>query len=116
MTTDSDDPSNNMLCDWPGCSTRGNPYEDDGWCFYFRYHLWLPEGFYCPAHTAFIEAGKQNGFFDDWPRDMSPDVLETLEALDQFVPLESEEGQRIVRGLDAEVRRAEFRVHTRRKS
>jgi hypothetical protein len=104
------DPWDDTLCDWPGCQVRGNPYEDKGWCWYPRYYLWLPEGEYCPVHTAFIEEGKKTGYFKDWPRDMSPDVLEFLDMMAEFVPLDSDAGQRIVRKIDADARRAAFRL------
>jgi hypothetical protein len=89
-------------CEWPGCTATGDPCKDHGWCFFLRYYLQLPEGFYCPEHTAFIEEGQRTGYFKDWPRDMSPEVLAILEAYSQFVPLESEEGQRIIDEIERE--------------
>jgi hypothetical protein len=94
-------------CDWPGCSVESL---DRDMTFYLRYYLWIPEGFFCPEHTAFIEEGKRTGYFKDWPRDMSPKVLEMLDAMRSCVSLESERGQRIVRDIDAHARRAEFHI------
>jgi hypothetical protein len=94
------DPFDGTPCEWPGCRARENPYEDAGWCWYPRYYLALPEGFCCPEHTAFIEAGKLTGYFKDWPRDMSPEVLEFLDLMAPFVPLDSERGQEIIRQIE----------------
>jgi hypothetical protein len=107
---DDDDPCDNTPCNWPGCPARGNPYEDKGWCFWFRYFLWLPEEAYCPEHTAFIREGHRTGYFKDWPLDTSPEVLAFQEMLDEFVPLESEEGRRTMTDFWAAARRASFRI------
>ena len=108
------DPADGMPCDWPGCKATGNPYNDRGWCWYPRYYLWLLEGFCCPEHTAFIEAEKENdpadSFFRDWPLDTSPEVLAFNEAMRAFAPLDSDEGRRIVRELEAGANRAAFRL------
>lgn len=107
---DQGDPADGTPCSWPSCEATGNPYTDHGWCWWPRYYLWLPEGFCCPEHTAFIEEGKTNGFFRDWPRDMSPEVLDFIELAREFVPLDSGEGQRIVRESEAAANRAAFQV------
>jgi hypothetical protein len=105
-----DDARAHVPCDWPGCKVTGDPWEDKGWCFWFRYYLWLPEGFYCPEHNAFTEEGHRTGYFKDWPLDLSPEVLRDQEMREGLVPLDSEEGQRIMTDLEAEARRASFRV------
>jgi hypothetical protein len=71
-------------CDWPGCAAMGDPWIDQGWCFWPRKYLWLPEGFFCPEHDAAIRQGQDIGVFGDWPLDTSPKVLAYLEALSQF--------------------------------
>jgi len=111
--TDSDkddDPADNTPCNWPGCKVTVNPYKDKGSCFWSRYYLWLPGGFYCSDHTTFIKEGFRTGYFNDSPRDMSPEVLELHDALGEFVPLDSGEGQRILRDVEAEALRAGFRL------
>ena len=114
MTYDPDDPWNDTPCSWPGCKATGNPYDDQRWCWYPRYYLWLPEGCCCPEHTAFIEAEKKKGptdsFFRDWPLDMSPEVLALNEAMSAFAPLDSHEGQRIIREIEADANRAAWLV------
>jgi hypothetical protein len=105
-----DDPFDDTPCEWPDCLARGNPYEDEGWCWWPRYYLWLREGFFCPEHTAFLKAGAEAGGFTDWPRDMSPEVLDLQALMAEFAPLDSERGQSILRGIEAEARRATFRL------
>jgi hypothetical protein len=100
-------------CNWPGCTTCGDPLEGNGWAFWPRYYLWLPDGFYCPEHTAFMEKegwGSGSGYFKDWPRDLSPEALEFQELVAQFAPLDSDEGQRVMREVTADERRAGFSV------
>jgi hypothetical protein len=74
-------------CEWRGCSARGDPWLDEGWCWWPRKYLWMAEGFYCPEHDAMIRQGVEMGAFDDWPLDTSPDVLEFQQVLAEFVPL-----------------------------
>jgi hypothetical protein len=108
-------PFADYLCDWPGCTTCGDPLMGNGWAFWPRYYLWLPDGFYCPEHTAFMEKegwGSGSGYFKDWPRDLSPEALEFQELVAGFAPLDSDEGQRIMREVTATERRAGFSVVT----
>ena len=111
MTYDPDDPWNDTPCVWPACKATGNPYTDQGWGWWWRYYLWLPEGFCCPEHTAFIEAEKEkdpaSSFFRDCPRDMSPEVLAFRRDV---LELDSDDGQRIVREVEAVANRAAFRL------
>jgi hypothetical protein len=91
-------------CSWPGCKATGNPYEDAGWCFRPRKYLWLPDRFFCPTHDrAEIRAGIKSGQFNEWPID--PAYEES-----GFIPLESECGQSVLRGVNAAARRAGFHV------
>lgn len=99
------DPFNDTLCAWLGCAARDNPYEDKGWCFWLRKYRWIPEGFFCPEHNAELEEGVRTGRFKDWPV-----VDGYIEDPSGFVPLESREGQRILRATDAVTRRAGFRL------
>jgi hypothetical protein len=104
------DPWDDTPCEWPQCALHGNPYNDDGWCWHPRYYLWLPDGFFCPRHTVFIEEGKKTGYFKDWPRDMSPEVLERLDEMANWAPLDSDDGQRMIRKVEAAAHRAAFRL------
>jgi hypothetical protein len=79
---------------------------DDGWCWWPRKYRWLPEGFFCPEHDTHIKAMIASGVFDDWPLDMSPEVLEMLEAMAEFHLLDSREGREIVAGVN----RASFQI------
>jgi hypothetical protein len=74
------DPFDNTPCEWPGCTVRGNPMREQGWCWAIRKYRWLPEGFYCPTHEKIMREGIQGGDFEGWPLDNDPVVLETLEA------------------------------------
>ena len=68
-------------------------------------YLWPPEGFYCPKHSVVIQEGIRAGDFKDWPLDTDPEVLETLEGIAKFAPLDSAKGQRLLRKADAAMRR-----------
>jgi hypothetical protein len=104
-----EDPADDAACEWPDCPARGNPYKDNGWCWWPRYYLWLREGFFCPGHTAFLEAGVEAGGFD-WRRDTSPEVLDNLAAMTEFATLDSERGQSILRRIEAQAARDAFRT------
>jgi hypothetical protein len=93
-------------CEWPGCAAEGDPWEDAGWCWWPRKYLWLPEGFFCPEHTRWIEETRDAGGFDDWPLDRDPKVLEFLEEAEHWHDLDSPEGREIA----AEIRRSGFHV------
>jgi hypothetical protein len=51
-------------CDWPGCTTRGNPMREEGWLIAnSSQHPDWPnhEGWYCPAHGAYITRWYERG-------------------------------------------------------
>jgi hypothetical protein len=51
-------------CDWPGCPTRGNPALESGWLIAnSSQHPDWPnhEGWYCPAHGAYITRWYEQG-------------------------------------------------------
>jgi hypothetical protein len=57
-------------CTYPGCaSATGRPFTD-GWTWFQDLAPGLPDGFYCPAHSAAIEAVVSEGGLDDPDNDL----------------------------------------------
>jgi hypothetical protein len=86
-----------MDCSWPGCTATGDPWEDNRWCWWPRQYLWLDDGFFCPIHDQTIKDGIAMGAFDDWPLDLSPEVLAFQEWLHQCHHVNSPEGREALR-------------------
>ena len=61
------------LCAYPGRATATErPSTTDGWTRFKNLASGLPDGFYCPAHSAAIEAIISEGGFEDPENDLPP--------------------------------------------
>jgi hypothetical protein len=52
-------------CTYPGCSSATERPAADGWTWFEDLALGLPDGLYCPAHSAAIEAVISEGGLND---------------------------------------------------
>ncbi len=57
-------------CTYPGCASATERPFTDGWTWFQDLAPGLPDGFYCPAHSAAIEAVVSEGGLDDPDNDL----------------------------------------------
>jgi hypothetical protein len=59
-------------CTYPGCAATTDQPARDGWTWFEDLASGLSHGFYCPAHSAAIEAIMREGGLDDPDNDLPP--------------------------------------------
>jgi len=57
-------------CSYPGCAAATERPASDGWTWFQDLTPGLPDGFYCPAHSAAIETVIQEGGLEDPDNDL----------------------------------------------
>jgi hypothetical protein len=59
-------------CTYPGCAAATERPSTDGWTWFQALPSGLPDGLYCPAHSAAIEAIISEGGLEDPENDLPP--------------------------------------------